>query len=113
VAGEPRARHVVSENARVLESADALRRGDLDKLGLLMSASHASLRDDFEVSTPALDALVEQLRSRPGVFGARLTGGGFGGCAVALAEPGALRGEGWVVQASGGATVAVDGPQGP
>jgi galactokinase len=87
VADEPRARHVVSENARVLESADALRRGDLDKLGSLMSASHASLRDDFEVSTPELDALVDAL-GRAGAAGARLTGAGFGGCVVALAPVG-------------------------
>ena len=87
VADEPRARHVVSENARVLESAEALRRGDLDKLGSLMSASHASLRDDFEVSTPELDALVAAL-GRAGATGARLTGAGFGGCVVALAPVG-------------------------
>ena len=91
VADEPRARHVVSENARVLESADALRRGDLDKLGSLMSASHASLRDDFEVSTPELDALVEAL-GRAGAVGARLTGAGFGGCVVALAPVGEAHG---------------------
>ena len=91
VADEPRARHVVSENARVLESADALRRGDLDKLGSLMSASHASLRDDFEVSTPELDALVDAL-GRAGAAGARLTGAGFGGCVVALAPVGEAHG---------------------
>ena len=62
--------------------------------GELWSASHASLRDDFEVSTPALDALVARLSPRPGVLGARLTGAGFGGCVVALARPGAVR-EGW------------------
>ena len=84
VADEPRARHVVSENGRVLDAADALRRGDVDRLASLMSASHASLRDDFEVSTPELDALVEAL-GRAGAAGARLTGAGFGGCVVALA----------------------------
>src|SRR4051794_12154207 len=84
VADEPRARHVVSENARVVEAAEALRRGDVDSLGSLMSASHASLRDDFEVSTPELDALVDAL-GRAGALGARLTGAGFGGCVVALA----------------------------
>ena len=57
-----------------------------------MVASHASLRDDFEVSTPALDPLVERLAATPGVFGARLTGAGFGGCAVALCEAGAATG---------------------
>ncbi len=55
-----------------------------------MAASHASLRDDYEVSTPTLDALVERLSATPGVHGARLTGAGFGGCVVALTEPGAL-----------------------
>jgi len=85
VADEPRARHVVSENARVLAAADALARGELDALGPLLSASHASLRDDFEVSTPELDALVRALEEA-GALGARLTGAGFGGCAVALAR---------------------------
>ncbi|HET9242850.1 MAG TPA: galactokinase [Gaiella sp.] len=84
VADEPRARHVVSENARVLEAAEALRRGDLAELGALLSASHASLRDDFEVSTPELDALATALEES-GAFGARLTGAGFGGCVVAVA----------------------------
>ncbi|HEY3182012.1 MAG TPA: galactokinase [Gaiellaceae bacterium] len=84
VADEPRARHVVSENARVLASVEALKRGDVDALGPLLDASHASLRDDFEVSTPELDALAEALRSA-GALGARLTGAGFGGCVVALA----------------------------
>ena len=64
VADEPRARHVVTENARVLEAADALRAGDLATVGRCCSESHASLRDDFEVSTPELDALVEQLERR-------------------------------------------------
>ena len=85
VAGEPRARHVVSENARVLHAARALRAGELAALGPLLLESHASLRDDFEVSTPELDALVEALVDA-GAAGARLTGAGFGGCVVALAE---------------------------
>jgi galactokinase len=102
-----RARHVVSENQRVREAAGALAAGDLATAGAAMDASHRSLRDDFDVSTPALDALVERMRSRPGVFGARLTGAGFGGCAVALSEPGALD-EGWVVRAGDGATVSTD-----
>lgn len=84
VADLPRARHVVTENARVLDTADALRAGDLDALGLLLLASHASLRDDYEVSTPELDVLVELL-VQSGAAGARLTGAGFGGCVVALA----------------------------
>jgi galactokinase len=86
-AGDPRARHVVSENARVLEAAQALANGDLASLGPLLSASHRSLREDYEVSTPELDALVECLETA-GALGARLTGAGFGGCVVALAERG-------------------------
>jgi galactokinase len=67
-----------------------LRAGDLALAGSIMAASHASLALDFEVSTPALDSLVASLVRRPGVFGARLTGAGFGGCVVALTEPGAI-----------------------
>jgi galactokinase len=85
VADEPRARHVVSENARVLEAADALAAGDVAALGPLLNASHQSLRDDFEVSTPELDALVDALRDA-GAIGARLTGAGFGGCVVGLSS---------------------------
>lgn len=84
-----RARHVVSENERVLAFAAALRDADHGSAGLLMNDSHRSLRDDFEVSTPALDALVERLQATPGVYGARLTGAGFGGCVVVLADPAA------------------------
>ena len=101
-----RARHVVTENTRVRAFVAALGRGDLAAAGALMAASHASLRDDFEVSTPGLDALVDRLDATPGVYGARLTGAGFGGCVVALTEPGALD-EGWLVTASAGASVAV------
>jgi len=79
------ARHVVTENARVLEFATALRAGRVGELGPLMLASHASLRDDFEVSTPALDALVDACMEH-GALGARLTGAGFGGCVVALVQ---------------------------
>jgi galactokinase len=79
-----RARHVVTENQRVLDSAAALRHGDVAQFGRLMSASHASLRDDYEVSGPELDTLVNIALETPGVLGARLTGAGFGGCAVAL-----------------------------
>jgi galactokinase len=85
VAGEPRARHVVSENERVLEAVTALRGRDGERVGELMRASHASLRDDYEVSTPALDSLVAALEAA-GALGARLTGAGFGGCVVALAD---------------------------
>ena len=81
-----RARHVVSENLRVDQFAEALRRDDLVSAGELLSASHRSLRDDFEVSTDTLDQLVDQLEAHPGVRGARLTGAGFGGCAVALVD---------------------------
>lgn len=78
-----RARHVVTENARVLEGLEALRRGDVQRFGELMYASHASLRDDYEVSIPELDELVE-VACKHGAIGARLTGAGFGGAAVAL-----------------------------
>jgi galactokinase len=98
-----RARHVVTENARVEAAAAALARGDLVTAGRLMVESHASLRDDFEVSTPALDQLVAGLVATPGVFGARLTGAGFGGCAVALVAPGADV-EGERVRPAAGAT---------
>jgi galactokinase len=83
VRDEPRARHVVTENQRVLQFADALRAGDATRLGSLLLASHASLRDDYEVSTPELDLAVDLLVEH-GAIGARLTGAGFGGCVVAL-----------------------------
>ena len=79
-----RARHIITENDRVLATEAALRTGDLAAAGALMDASHASLRDLYDVSSAELDAMVELLRSQPGCFGARLTGAGFGGCAVAL-----------------------------
>ena len=81
-----RARHVVTENARVLAAVDAMRRGDVRALGALFFASHASLRDDFEVSVPAIDTMVEIARRTAGVHGARLTGGGFGGSVVIIAD---------------------------
>jgi galactokinase len=81
-----RARHVVGENARVLEACAALERGDAPAFGALMNASHRSLAEDYEVSSPELDALVAASRSLPGVHGARLTGAGFGGCTVHLIE---------------------------
>ncbi len=107
-----RARHVVTENQRVRDMAEALTLGDLARAGRLMGASHASLRDDFEVSTPIVDALVARLADVDGVFGARMTGGGFGGCVVALTRPGALdeelaperaAGRTWAVRPSAGA----------
>ncbi len=85
VAGDPIARHVVSENQRVLDFAVALREGDVNALGPLLLASHASLRDEYAVSTPELDLLVELLVEQ-GAIGARLTGAGFGGCVVALVQ---------------------------
>jgi galactokinase len=81
-----RARHVVSENERTRAAASALRRDSVDELGRLMNASHLSLRDDYEVSCPELDELVALLGGTPGVRGARMTGGGFGGSVVALVE---------------------------
>jgi galactokinase len=81
-----RVRHVVSENCRVLETVSALRSGDLERAGDLFVASHRSLRDDFEVSVPDVDRLVEIAMGVRGVFGARMTGGGFGGAVVALAR---------------------------
>jgi len=85
VRDDPKARHVVTENARVLAFAGALRSGRIDELGPLMLESHASLRDDFGVSTPALDHTVALLVEH-GALGARLTGAGFGGCVVALVQ---------------------------
>lgn len=79
-----RARHVVTECARVKEAEVALARGDLDTLGEIMSEGHRSLANDYRVSVPAVDQLVEDLLAQPGVLGARMTGGGFGGCVIAL-----------------------------
>jgi galactokinase len=79
-----RARHVVTENARTLEAAAAMERGDAGRMGQLMNESHASLRDDFEVSRRELDVIVELAQGHPACLGARMTGAGFGGCAVAL-----------------------------
>ncbi len=81
-----RARHVVTENARTLDAAAALARADVEAVGRLMNQSHASLRDDFEVSRAELDTMVEIACAQPGCFGARMTGAGFGGCAVALVD---------------------------
>jgi galactokinase len=85
-----RARHVVSENARVEQFVAACRAGDLSTAGRLLYASHASLRDDYEVSCPELDFLVEAARPLEGVIGARLTGGGFGGSTVNLVRSAAV-----------------------
>ena len=86
-----RARHVISENARVHQFASALGTGEVNAAGALMTESHRSLAIDFESSTPAIDELCDDLLSRPDVLGARITGGGWGGAVVALARPGALR----------------------
>ena len=85
-----RCRHVVTENARTLSAADALRDGDLARFGVLMGASHASLRDDYDVGAPELDAMVEAAMDAPGSVGARMTGGGFGGCTVSLVRADAV-----------------------
>ncbi|MGD0129697.1 MAG: galactokinase [Terriglobia bacterium] len=79
-----RARHVVTENQRVLEAIKVLESGNLERFGELMNASHVSLRDDYEVSSKELDVLVEVAWKQPGVLGARMTGAGFGGCTVNL-----------------------------
>jgi len=101
-----RAIHVTSENRRVIEFADAVAAGDLREAGKLMVQSHTSLRDLYNTSTRTMDAAVAEVCSTPGVFGARMTGGGFGGCLVALTEPGALM-TGWVVRAVAGASVSL------
>lgn len=84
-----RARHVVSENRRVLAAVAALRDGHAERLGDLLREGHASLRDDFQISVPEIDLLVALAEAEPGVHGARLTGGGFGGCIVAVCARGA------------------------
>lgn len=81
-----RCRHVITENVRVLEAAESLQSGDLDRFGRLMNESHDSLRDDYEVSCAELDLMVELGRQVQGVFGARMTGGGFGGCTINLVK---------------------------
>ena len=81
-----RCRHVISENLRTVAAADALEGGNLKKLGDLMAAAHASYRDDFEASCEEADVMVAAAQGLPGVVGARLTGGGFGGCTVNLVE---------------------------
>jgi galactokinase len=108
---ERRARHVRSENERVEAFASGLAAGDRRTLGEILASSHASLRDDAEVSIPEVDDLVDDIVRQPGVVGARLTGAGFGGCVVALLERGApppdLGGRSaWLVEASAGATCA-------
>jgi galactokinase len=80
-----RARHVITENARTLAAAAALADGQMTALGPLMAASHTSMKEDFEITVPGIDRLVEIMQSVPGIYGARMTGGGFGGCCICLA----------------------------
>jgi galactokinase len=81
-----RARHVITEDVRTQKAADAMKAGDAVSLGKLMNGSHDSLRDDFEVTNDALNTIVNIARAQEGCYGARMTGGGFGGCAVALVK---------------------------
>ncbi len=107
-AGHPsRVRHVETENARVIAFVAALERGDLAAAGGLMSASHASLRDDYEVSTPELDRIVEDAVGK-GAYGARLVGGGFGGAVLALFDRETVPPDAFVASPSAGASVARD-----
>jgi len=109
-AGDPRrVRHVETENERVRATVSALETGDVGALGPIFAASQSSLRDDYDVSTPTLDALVAAALEA-GAFAARMTGGGFGGSVVALAEPGRAQevlarvgGDGWIVRTADGA----------
>lgn len=105
-----RARHVIEENERVRDFAFALAAGELGAAGALMVASHESLRELFDTSTPMMDVAVRTLAATPGVYGARMTGGGFGGCVVALTEPGALS-SGWIVHPVGGAAFVGSGDE--
>ncbi len=100
-----RSRHVISENQRVRDFALALKSNDLVMAGSLMNQSHTSLANDFSTSTPAMDNAVSELQQTTGVFGARMTGGGFGGCVVALCSRDAQI-EGWKVSAAGAAHIA-------
>jgi galactokinase len=81
-----RARHIVTEDQRVLDAIEAMRAGDVVRLGRLLDESHASMRDDFEITNEALNIMVTIARRQPGCYGARMTGGGFGGCAMALVD---------------------------
>ena len=116
-----RCRHVIEENHRTLEAVDALASGDLQRLGALLNESHRSLRDLYQVSCPELDRVADLAQQTRGVYGARMTGGGFGGCVVAILEPeyvddlrarlvegyyapAGLEPSVWIVRASGGAS---------
>lgn len=99
-----RARHVVTENLRVGEFIDALARREFTDAGRVMTAGHRSLSEDFATSTPVMDAAVQELLATPGVLGARMTGGGFGGCVVAMCDAGADV-AGWKVTPVGAAAL--------
>jgi len=99
-----RTRHVVTENSRVTEFAAALGAGDFASAGAVMTDGHRSLREDYATSNAVMDAAVRELVATPGVFGARMTGGGFGGCVVAMCEPDADV-DGWVVRPVGAAAI--------
>lgn len=105
-----RCRHVVYENARVLQAVQSLRAGDLTAFGRHMYASHESLRDDYAVSCSELDFLVDAARRLPGVFGARMTGGGFGGCTVQLVAPDATDAFGTAIRESYRKRFGLDSP---
>jgi galactokinase len=102
-----RAVHVVSENARVRSFASAMESLDYALAGEIMLEGHRSLAENYDTSTPAMDRAVRDLAETPGVYGARMTGGGFGGCVVALCDPDA-RVDGWVVRAASGARLVRD-----
>lgn len=105
-----RGRHVITENARVLDMVDALAAGDLSLAGDILAEGHRSLAEDFEVSTPIVDAQAARVAATPGVYGARLTGGGFGGSLVAFAEPGVeLDIDEWWIRARPGTGAHVSG----
>ncbi len=106
-----RARHVVTENARVIHAVRAMKAGDLDALGQLFAASHRSMRDDYEVSVPQVDRLVEIATADRDIHGARLTGGGFGGAIVAFARAGrGADAAGRIARRAQGAVVLVPTP---
>lgn len=104
-----RARHVVGENERTLATVEALAAGDLEAAGRLLAASHVSLRDDFEVTSDALDRVTALAMGAPGCLGARMTGGGFAGCVVALVRTGSVPDFADAVRSPGPAGVAVTG----
>ncbi|HEY6733135.1 MAG TPA: galactokinase, partial [Roseiarcus sp.] len=85
-----RCRHIVTENERVLEAERALKAGDFAACGRAMNASHVSMRDDFEITCPEVDMLAGLAQTVKGVYGSRMTGGGFGGCTISLIEASAI-----------------------